>query len=115
MAEVDTRQSASSDVTMEKGIVAVQLKCLIPMLSVANVEKSIAFYQDALDFDVLIGTATNPTIIRGHYADAEQVADAWNNPAGREHVDYFDNNRKSGIRTFQDAEIERRLANGSDE
>ena len=38
---------------MEKGIASVPLKCLIPMLSVANVEKSIAFYQDALDFDVL--------------------------------------------------------------
>ncbi len=31
----------------------MQLKSLIPMLNVANVEKSIAFYQDALDFDVL--------------------------------------------------------------
>ena len=68
-----------------------------------------------LDFDVLIGTATNPTIIRGHYADAKQVADAWNAPAGREHIDYFHNNRESGIRTFQDAEIEHMLAHGSDE
>ena len=68
-----------------------------------------------LDFDVLIGTATNPTIIRGHYAEAQEVADAWNSTAGREYVDYFHNNRESGIRTFQDAEIECRLANGSDE
>ena len=67
-----------------------------------------------LDFDVLIGTATNPTIIRGHYADAQQVADAWNAPPGREHVDYFHKNRESCIRTLQDAEIERLLANGSD-
>ena len=68
-----------------------------------------------LDFDVLVGTATNPTIVRGHYADAREVADAWNNPEGREHVDYFHNNRESGIRTFQDAEIERRLAKGPEE
>ena len=68
-----------------------------------------------LEFDVLIGTATNPTIVSGHYADAQQVADAWNTPAGRNHVDYFHNNRENGIRTFQDAEIERRLANGPEE
>ena len=68
-----------------------------------------------LDFDVLMGTATNPTIVRGCYADAQEVANAWNNPAGKKHVHYFHNNRQSGIHTFQDAEIERRLANGSDE
>ena len=68
-----------------------------------------------LDFDVLIGTATSPTIIRGHFPDAQEIANAWNSPAGRQYVDYFHNNRENGIRTFQDAEIERRLANASDE
>ena len=68
-----------------------------------------------LEFDVLIGTATNPTIVCGHYADVQQVADAWNAPAGREHVDYFHYNRESGISTFQDAEIEHLLANGLEE
>lgn len=29
------------------------LKSLVPMLSVADVEKSLAFYQDALDFEVI--------------------------------------------------------------
>jgi len=62
-----------------------------------------------LDFDVLIGTATNPTLIRGHYADAREVADAWKNPEGSNYVEYFCNNRKNGIRTFQDAEIKRWL------
>ena len=70
---------------------------------------------EPLEFDVLIGTATNPTIVHGHYADAQQVADAWTTPAGRNHVDYFHKNRENGIRTFQDREIERRLAPGSDE
>lgn len=68
-----------------------------------------------LDFDLLLGAATNPTIIRGYYAHAQEVANAWNSPAGKKHVRYFHNNRESGIRTFQDAEIERRLADASDE
>ncbi len=42
-----------NEAAIEKGIVSMQLQSLIPMLNVVNVEKSIAFYQDALDFDVL--------------------------------------------------------------
>ena len=53
MVEVDTSLSASNDAMMEKGIVSMQLKSLIPMLRVANVEKRIAFYQEALAFGVL--------------------------------------------------------------
>ena len=66
-----------------------------------------------LSCDVLLATATNPTIVRGGYPSARQIAEAWNTPAGKQHVDYFYknresniNNRESDIETFQDGEIE---------
>ena len=36
-----------------------------------------------LGVDVLLATATNPTIVRGRYPTGEQVADAWNSPSGK--------------------------------
>ena len=60
-----------------------------------------------LDVDVLLATATAPTIVDGRYPTAQEIAEAWNNTDGR--VDYFYNNREHGIRTFQDAAIEARL------
>ena len=66
-----------------------------------------------LEFDVLIATATNPTIIAGHYPTVQQIADAWKTPQGEEHLTYFCSNRKSGIQTFQDSEIERLLYDNS--
>ena len=62
-----------------------------------------------LPCDVLLATATNPTIIGGHYPTPEQIAEAWSTPEGKPHVYYFNNNRRDGIATFQDEEIERRL------
>ena len=62
-----------------------------------------------LPCDVLLATATDPTIEGGDYPSVRQIADAWNTRDGREHVNYFYNNRKKGIETFQDGEIEERL------
>lgn len=62
-----------------------------------------------LGVDILLATATNPTIVRGRYPTAQEVADAWKSPSGRKYVGYFVNNRKRGIQTFEDDIIEARL------
>ena len=66
-----------------------------------------------LRFDTLIATATNPTIIAGHYPTVRQIADAWKTPQGAEHRTYFQYNRNVGIQTFQDTEIARILNDNS--
>ena len=66
-----------------------------------------------LGVDVLLATATNPTIVEGRYPTAQQVADAWNSRDGREYVDYFFKNKERGIRTFEDNAIEERLGTRS--
>jgi hypothetical protein len=60
----------------------------------------------AIDIDILLMTATNPTITDGRYPTSEEIAVAWKTPLGSRHVNYFWENRKNGIETFQDAEIE---------
>ena len=67
-----------------------------------------------LGFNALIATATNPTIVGGSYPSAQQIANAWNTHEDREHVDYFLNNKKHGIKTFQDVEIEECLRDHDD-
>ena len=62
-----------------------------------------------LGVDVLLATATNPTIVRGRYPTGEQVADAWNSPSGKDYVDYFLKNREHEIQTFEDEIIEARV------
>ena len=68
-------------------------------------------YEDGSDreVDALLATATNPTIVGGHYPSAQQIADAWNSRDGRNHVDYFCKNRAHGITTFEDDIIQARL------
>ena len=58
-----------------------------------------------LPVNVLLATATNPTILRNDYARAHDIAGAWMTPRGKKHDKYFRNNRNAGIRTFQDDEI----------
>lgn len=58
--------------------------------------------------DLLLATATKPTLIDGRYATAEEVAHAWIE-AGEDSVEYFRSNREHGIITFQDEEIARYL------
>ena len=65
--------------------------------------------RSGLGVDLLLATAANPTIVGGHYPSAQQIADAWNSPSGRNYVDYFCKNRAHGIKTFQDDIIQARL------
>ena len=63
-----------------------------------------------LMLDALLATATDPTLVeRNRYPSASEIAEAWNTPKGRDHVRYFRGNRKNGIETFQDPDIERHL------
>ena len=58
-----------------------------------------------LEFDALLGTATNPTIDNGDYPSAEIIARAWAESREKTHIEYFDNNVSNGIKTWQDREI----------
>src|SRR5207245_108239 len=60
----------------------------------------------AIELDILLVTATNPSIAGGQYPSPGAIAGAWKTSGGRSHVSYFWNNRKHGIETFQDGEIE---------
>ena len=63
-----------------------------------------------LDIDVLLATATDPTLVDDErYPCGQEIADAWNTPDGRNHIDYFCKNRAHGIKTFQDECIQERL------
>ena len=63
-----------------------------------------------LMLDALLATATDPTLVGGtRYPSASEVAEAWDTPKGRENIRYFCDNRKNGIGTFQDADIEEHL------
>jgi hypothetical protein len=66
--------------------------------------KDAATNQPLLGFDLLLTTATKPTLTSGQYATAEDIADAWKRDPGG-HVHYFYNNRHYGITTFQDEQI----------
>ena len=63
-----------------------------------------------IEMDVLLATATNPTIVEGEYASAKAIADAWMTRRGKTEMKYFWNNRKNRIETFQDQEIEELLS-----
>jgi hypothetical protein len=58
-----------------------------------------------LDLDCLIATVTDPTLVANRYPTAQQIATAWCSMAGRPHLNYFLNNQKHKITTFQDKEI----------
>lgn len=62
-----------------------------------------------LEVDILLATATCPTICNGRYPTAQEIAAAWNSQRGRDHVDYFRKNRAHGIKTFQDDCIQEHL------
>ena len=62
-----------------------------------------------LEFDALLGTATDPHISKGQYPTAQGISEMWIKTADDDHVDYFWNNRSNGITTFQDKEIEKLL------
>lgn len=56
-----------------------------------------------LPFDILLATSTRQNTTE---LSARAIAEAWNL---RDHREYFVNNRRSGIRTFQDDEINQHL------
>lgn len=67
--------------------------------------KDVGTNQDLLDFDILLMTATSPTLNTGKYATAHEIADAWK-ADGANNVLYFYNNRHYGITTFEDDRIQ---------
>jgi hypothetical protein len=59
------------------------------------------------DFDLLLATATEPTLSSGEYEPVRAIAEAWrNNPR---QANYFYNNRANDIVTFEDERILRAL------
>ena len=63
-----------------------------------------------VDVDLLLATATAPTLENGRYPTVRKIADAWKScPEGTE---YFCRNTEHGITTFQDADIRARLQAG---
>lgn len=60
-------------------------------------------------FDALIATATKPTQRASGFLSPQEIAGAWKTPCGKREVRYFWNNRKYGIRTYQDKEIQQYL------
>ena len=60
-----------------------------------------------LDVDILLATATCPTICKGRYPTPQKIAEAWNDHDGS--VVYFNKNREHGIRTFEDDCIQKHL------
>ena len=67
-----------------------------------------------LNFNALLATATNPTIIDGTYPSVQQIASAWNTHEGKKHVEYFWKNRAHEVKTFQDVKIEKWLRDRHD-
>lgn len=61
---------------------------------------------ESLPFDIILATATNPTIGKenGHYPNAKMIASAWKND-NQGNDNYFWKNRENGIHTFQDETI----------
>lgn len=63
------------------------------------------------EFDLLLATVTRPKADGGVYASPEVIADAMFDESGNlnDGWTYFDENRRSCIHTFQDAEIQRHV------
>ena len=59
-----------------------------------------------LECDVLLATATHPTLDNEEYPSSRDIAQAWQTTKGQREVKYFWNNRNHEITTFQDTEIE---------
>jgi hypothetical protein len=62
----------------------------------------------AAPLDLLLATTNSPTLTNGSYPSAQEIADAWNQKTGGS-AEYFRRNRNSGIYTFEDESIARRL------
>lgn len=65
-----------------------------------------------IEVDALLATATDPTLTRGDYPSAREIAAAWNAHEGEDYklyVQYFHKNRDRKIWTFQDDDINKFL------
>ena len=60
-------------------------------------------------YSALLATATNPTLIEDEYPSIDLIAGAWNTANGRGYRNYFLQNKKNNICTFQDEEISQKL------
>ena len=65
-----------------------------------------------LGVDVILATATNPTIVEGRYPPVEDIAAAWSVGKGKADGRYFRNNQRDGIETFQDERLSELLEEG---
>ena len=63
----------------------------------------------SLLFNALLAVATKPTRNHSGFIAPQDIADEWKTPCGKREVRYFWNNRKHGICTYQDKEIENHL------
>ena len=63
-----------------------------------------------LDFDVILATATSPTVTPD-YPSINEIADAWiySKDTSKRYEQYFFRNIENGIRTFQDGAIWHRI------
>lgn len=80
--------------------------CLVTRAGLLQIDwPSLVDGGEALQLDILLVTANDPTLTGKPpaYPDVNTIADAWNR-AG-DHVEYFWKNRDSSIQTFQDDEI----------
>lgn len=86
----------------EKPVVDTHGMLLIPWPRAVGEKNSVS------SLDLLLATATNPTIEQGCYPSAQVVAEAWNRAAPK-WCAYFWQNRKNGILTFEDEAIQQLL------
>jgi hypothetical protein len=63
---------------------------------------------DSAPLDLLLATTNSPTLTNDSYPSAHEIADAWNRDV-RGGAEYFRENRRSGIYTFEDESIAGRL------
>lgn len=77
-----------------------------PVLGLAQFEWPVdaESLQPLTEFDLLLMTATEPTLRNSHYPSATEIAEAWRADPN-DHVSYFYSNRRHGIRTYEDDEI----------
>lgn len=66
-----------------------------------------------LELDLMLATATKPSIIDGRYPNPSEIAGAWKGCSDPKQVDYFWCNRNHNIVTFEDADIEQLLKDGA--
>ena len=59
--------------------------------------------------DLVEGKGAATREVQHRTGQSHKIADAWNTPGGKQHVDYFCKNRAHSIATFQDQDIEVQL------